>query len=76
MWQEENKIIDRMHRVKVSEVEKLSQTICELEEAILTGGAAVNALHDYEWQVYELMVRSYFLSYTLPIHCTAYAFIS
>lgn len=52
--QEENKIIDRMHRVKVSEVEKLSQTISELEEAILTGGAAVNALHDYERKVYEL----------------------
>eukprot|EP00253_Pinus_taeda_P033516 PITA_33516 len=52
--QEENKIIDRMHRVKISEVERLSQIICELEEAILNGGAAINALHDYERKVYEL----------------------
>lgn len=47
-----------MHRVKVSEVERLSQTISELEEAILNGGATINALHDYERKVYELTVRS------------------
>eukprot|EP01018_Ginkgo_biloba_P028942 Gb_15997 [translate_table: standard] len=41
--QEENKILDKMHRQKVAEVEKLSQTVHELEEAVLAGGAAANA---------------------------------
>jgi hypothetical protein len=43
LWQEENKILDKMHRQKVAEVEKLSTTVAELEEAVLAGGAAVNA---------------------------------
>ncbi|XP_073397014.1 microtubule-associated protein 70-2 isoform X2 [Physcomitrium patens] len=53
--QEENKILDKMHRSKVNEVEKLSGTIRELEEAVLAGGAAVNAARDFQRQVQELM---------------------
>ncbi|RRT69029.1 hypothetical protein B296_00037767 [Ensete ventricosum] len=45
---EENKILDKMHRQKVAEVEKLSQTVRELEEAVLAGGAAANAVRDYQ----------------------------
>ena len=46
-----------MHRNKVNEVEKLSITIRDLEEAVLAGGAAVNAARDFQRQVHELMVR-------------------
>ncbi|KNA13649.1 hypothetical protein SOVF_114740, partial [Spinacia oleracea] len=46
--QEENKILDKMHRQKVSEVEKLTQTKRELEEDVLAGGAAANAVRDYQ----------------------------
>lgn len=46
-----------MHRSKVTEVEKLSTTIRDLEEAVLAGGAAVNAARDFQRQVHELMVR-------------------
>eukprot|EP00252_Welwitschia_mirabilis_P015966 TRINITY_DN3539_c0_g2_i1.p1 TRINITY_DN3539_c0_g2~~TRINITY_DN3539_c0_g2_i1.p1 ORF type:complete len:640 (-),score=171.36 TRINITY_DN3539_c0_g2_i1:415-2334(-) len=46
--QEENKILDKMHRQKVAEVEKLSQTVRELEEAVLAGGAAANAVREYQ----------------------------
>jgi hypothetical protein len=53
--QEENKILDKMHRSKVNEVEKLSSTIRDLEEAVLAGGAAVNAARDFQRQVQELM---------------------
>lgn len=53
--QEENKILDKMHRSKVTEVEKLSTTIRDLEEAVLAGGAAVNAARDFQRQVHELM---------------------
>nr|XP_024359279.1 microtubule-associated protein 70-1-like isoform X2 [Physcomitrium patens] len=53
--QEENKILDKMHRSKVNEVEKLSATVRDLEEAVLAGGAAVNAARDYQRQVHELM---------------------
>lgn len=67
-WQEENKILDKMHRSKVNEVEKLSSTIRDLEEAVLAGGAAVNAARDFQRQVQELMVRkrthSFFLGAT------------
>ncbi|CAI8607875.1 unnamed protein product [Vicia faba] len=52
--QEENKILDRMHRLKVAEVEKLTQTVRELEEAVLAGGAAANAVRDYQRKVQEL----------------------
>ncbi|KAI5317603.1 hypothetical protein L3X38_037310 [Prunus dulcis] len=46
--QEENKILDKMHRQKVAEVEMLTQTVRELEEAVLAGGAAANAVRDYQ----------------------------
>ncbi|CAA7401356.1 unnamed protein product [Spirodela intermedia] len=52
--QEENKILDKLHRQKVSEVEKLSQTVRELEEAVLAGGAAANAVRDYQRKVQEM----------------------
>lgn len=47
-----------MHRQKVSEVEKLMQTVRELEEAVLAGGAAANAVRDYQRQVQEINVKS------------------
>ncbi|KAF5761970.1 putative microtubule-associated protein [Helianthus annuus] len=52
--QEENRILDRMHRQKVAEVEKLTQTVRELEEAVLAGGAAANAVRDYQRKVQEM----------------------
>uniref|UniRef100_A0A7N0TCY7 Uncharacterized protein n=1 Tax=Kalanchoe fedtschenkoi TaxID=63787 RepID=A0A7N0TCY7_KALFE len=52
--QEENKILDKMHRQKVAEVEKLAQTVRELEEAVLAGGAAANAVRDYQRKVQEM----------------------
>ncbi|XP_062222089.1 microtubule-associated protein 70-2 [Phragmites australis] len=52
--QEENKILDRLHRQKVAEVEKLSQTVRELEEAVLAGGAVANAVRDYQRKVQEM----------------------
>ncbi|XP_062220229.1 microtubule-associated protein 70-2-like [Phragmites australis] len=52
--QEENKILDRLHRQKVAEVEKLSQTVRELEESVLAGGAAANAVRDYQRKVQEM----------------------
>ncbi|XP_071724187.1 microtubule-associated protein 70-1-like [Rutidosis leptorrhynchoides] len=52
--QEENRILDKMHRQKVAEVEKLMQTVRELEEAVLAGGAAANAVRDYQRKVQEM----------------------
>eukprot|EP00249_Psilotum_nudum_P013509 c24371_g1_i1 orf=317-2188(+) len=52
--QEENKILDKMHRQKIAEVEKLSTTVAELEEAVLVGGAAANVVRDCQRQVDEL----------------------
>ncbi|KAL8150750.1 hypothetical protein V2J09_020558 [Rumex salicifolius] len=52
--QEENKILDRMHRQKVADVEKLTQTVRELEETVLAGGAAANAVRDYQRKVQEM----------------------
>ncbi|XP_041024749.1 microtubule-associated protein 70-5-like [Juglans microcarpa x Juglans regia] len=51
---EENRILEKTNRQKVLEVEKLSQTIQELEEAILAGGAAANSIRDYKRQIDEL----------------------
>ncbi|KAM3343258.1 hypothetical protein P3S68_025347 [Capsicum galapagoense] len=42
-----HKILDRMHRQKVAKVVKLTQTVRELEEAVLAGGAAANAIQDF-----------------------------
>ncbi|KAI5317571.1 hypothetical protein L3X38_037278 [Prunus dulcis] len=52
--QEENKILDKTHRQKVAEVEKLTQTVRELEVAVLAGGAAANAVRDYHRKVQEM----------------------
>ena len=46
-----------MHRQKVAEVEKLTQTVRELEEAVLAGGAAANAVRDYQRKVQEMNVK-------------------
>lgn len=54
--QEENRILEKTNRQKVLEVEKLSETIQELEEAILAGGVAANAIRDYRRQISELNV--------------------
>ncbi|KAJ1428652.1 Microtubule-associated protein 70 [Sesbania bispinosa] len=51
---EENKILEKTHRQKIVEVEKLSQTIHELEEIILSSGANANAIRDYQRQISEL----------------------
>lgn len=55
--QEENKILEKTNRQKVTEVEKLSNTIMELEEAILAGGEAANKTRDYRRQISELQVN-------------------
>jgi histidinol dehydrogenase len=60
---EENKILDRLHRQKVAEVEKLSQTVRELEEAVLAGGAAANAVRDYQRKVQEMNVTSFTVAF-------------
>ncbi|RDX71993.1 Microtubule-associated protein 70-5, partial [Mucuna pruriens] len=52
--EEENKILEKNHRQKILEVEKLSQTIQELEEVILASGATANAVRDYRRQISEL----------------------
>ncbi|XWS12959.1 hypothetical protein CRYUN_Cryun37aG0134600 [Craigia yunnanensis] len=51
--QEENKILEKTNRQKILEVEKLSQSIHELEEVILAGGAAANSIRDYQRQISE-----------------------
>lgn len=52
-----------MHRQKVAEVEKLTQTVRELEEAVLAGGAAANAVRDYQRKVQEMNVKENTLVY-------------
>ncbi|ESQ55711.1 hypothetical protein EUTSA_v10024950mg [Eutrema salsugineum] len=52
--QDENKFLEKINRQKVLEIEKLSQTIGELEEAILAGGTAANAVRDYRRQISQL----------------------
>lgn len=61
--QEENKILEKTNRQKVFEVEKLSQTVMELEEAILAGGAAANTIRDYRRQISELNVQRLLVTY-------------
>ena len=56
--QEENRILEKTNRQKVLEVEKLSQTIQELEEVVLAAGAAANAVRDHKRQIEELNVSS------------------
>ncbi|KAK1272559.1 Microtubule-associated protein 70-5 [Acorus gramineus] len=52
--QEENKILERTNRQKVVEIERLTDTIMELEESILASGAAANAVRDYQRRIFEL----------------------
>ncbi|XP_010538457.1 PREDICTED: microtubule-associated protein 70-5 [Tarenaya hassleriana] len=52
--QEENKILEKTNRQKVLEIEKLSHTIHSLEQAILAGGSAANAVRDYRRRISEL----------------------
>jgi Microtubule-associated protein 70 len=56
--------LDKMHRQKVAEVEKLTQTVQELEEAVLAGGAAANAVRDYQRKVQEMNVNAHFFCLT------------
>ncbi|KAF8641690.1 hypothetical protein HU200_067712 [Digitaria exilis] len=51
---EENKILDKLHRQKIAEVEKLSQTVKDLEEALLQGGVKANVVRDYERRFQEM----------------------
>ncbi|KAF5202227.1 Microtubule-associated protein [Thalictrum thalictroides] len=64
--QEENKILDRMHWQKVAEVEKLTQTVRELEEAVLSGGAAANVVREYQQKVPEMNDENKTLDQELP----------
>lgn len=63
--QEEYRILDRMFRQKVAEVEKLTQNIRDLEEALLSGAATANAVRDYQRQVNELKGEKKILERTL-----------
>ncbi|XP_038691981.1 microtubule-associated protein 70-5-like [Tripterygium wilfordii] len=56
---EENKILEKTNRQKVLEVEELTQTIQELEEAILAGGTAANVIRDYRRQISEQLKRGH-----------------
>ena len=47
-----------MHWQKVAEVEKLTQTVRELEDAVLTGAAAANAVRVYQRKVQEMNVMT------------------
>ncbi|ERN02085.1 microtubule-associated protein 70-2 isoform X1 [Amborella trichopoda] len=62
---EENKILDKINRQKIAEVEKLGQTVRDLEEALLSGAAAANAVRDYQRQVSELKGEKRTLERTL-----------
>ena len=50
--------MDKMHRQKVAEVEKLTQTVCELEKVVLAGAGAANAVCDYQRKVQEMNVMT------------------
>lgn len=67
-----------MHRQKVAEVEKLTQTVRELEDAVLADGAAANAVRDYQRKVQEMNVmfntrlcccNHHYRFKTIPIIC-------
>lgn len=57
-----------MHRQKIAEVEKLSQTVKELEEAVLAGGAAANAVRDYQRKFQEMNVIILFPTVIISAH--------
>ncbi|KAG5096365.1 hypothetical protein JHK82_046219 [Glycine max] len=50
----EKKLLEKNHRQKILEVEKLSKTIQQLEEVILASGATANAVRDCQRQISEL----------------------
>ncbi|KAK1297683.1 Microtubule-associated protein 70-5 [Acorus calamus] len=52
--EEENRILERTNRQKVVEIERLTDTILELDESILASGAAANAVRDYQRRIFEL----------------------
>ncbi|KAI0527209.1 hypothetical protein KFK09_002808 [Dendrobium nobile] len=52
--QDENKFLNKIYRQKVLEVEKLAQTIHELEESLLASGMAANTLREYRHQISDL----------------------
>ncbi|XP_075478602.1 microtubule-associated protein 70-5-like [Primulina tabacum] len=54
IYLEENRVLENTNRQKVLVIEKLSETIMELEGAILAGGATANAIRDYRRQISEL----------------------
>lgn len=56
--QEENKVLEKTNRKKVLDIEKLSETIMELEGAMLAGGATANTIRDYRLHISELNVKS------------------
>ncbi|XP_073028944.1 microtubule-associated protein 70-5 [Primulina eburnea] len=51
---EENRVLEKTNRQNVLVIEKLSETIMELEGAILAGGATANTIRDYRRQISEL----------------------
>ena len=73
-----------MHRQKVAEVEKLTQTVRELEESVLAGGAAANAVRDYQRKVQEMNViylslqlvrsRGCFIDYSINFYMICFTF--
>ncbi|KAJ0963537.1 hypothetical protein J5N97_028659 [Dioscorea zingiberensis] len=52
--QEENKLLDKTNHQKVVEVQKLTQTIQELDDSLLTRRTANNTLCEYQRQVSQL----------------------
>lgn len=66
--QDENKFLEKINRQKVLEIEKLSQSIVELEEAILAGGTAANAVRDYRRQISQLNASVLFSNLVLHSH--------
>lgn len=54
--QEENMLLEKSNRQKVLEIEKLTHTVGELEESILTTRDVANAVHFYQNQATRLNV--------------------
>jgi hypothetical protein len=46
-----------MHRQNIAKVENLTQNVRELEELVLAGAAAANAVRDYQRKVQDLHVK-------------------
>eukprot|EP00270_Netrium_digitus_P010415 TRINITY_DN3230_c0_g1_i3.p1 TRINITY_DN3230_c0_g1~~TRINITY_DN3230_c0_g1_i3.p1 ORF type:complete len:564 (-),score=77.56 TRINITY_DN3230_c0_g1_i3:537-2228(-) len=52
--EEENRTLDRLYRLKVDEVKKLTNQITSLEETVTAAGAGISTIKDYQRQVKEL----------------------